>query len=157
DQYSHPANWQAHYHGTAEEIWRDTAGEVTHVVAGIGTSGTLVGLSRRLRELRPGVEIVAVQPDSPLHALEGLKHLPTALTPAIYDPGAHDRVIEVASDDAIAMVKRQARRGLLLGWSAGAALVAAERVAQTLERGLVVTVLPDGAERYLSEPLWEDA
>ena len=157
DQYSHPANWQAHYQGTAEEIWRDTAGQVTHVVAGIGTSGTLVGLSRRLRELEPGIEIIAVQPDSPLHALEGLKHLPTALTPAIYDPHAHDRVIEVASDDAIAMVKRQARRGLLLGWSAGAALVAAGQVAQALQRGLVVAVLPDGAERYLSEPLWEDA
>jgi len=162
DQYSNPANWRAHYEGTAEEIWAGTEGRVTHFVAGIGTSGTLVGTSRRLRERarsRPdsGLEVVAVQPDSPYHALEGLKHLPTALTPAIYDATAHDRLIEVASDDAIAMVKRQARRGLMLGWSSGAALVAAERVARELDHGVVVCVLPDGAERYLDEPLWKDS
>jgi S-sulfo-L-cysteine synthase (O-acetyl-L-serine-dependent) len=155
DQYSNPANWQAHYHGTAEEIWRDTAREVTHFVAGIGTSGTLVGSSRRLRELRPSLRVIAVQPDSPLHVLEGLKHLETALTPAIYDPGAHDQTIAVTSEAAIEMVKRQARRGLLMGWSAGAAVVAAADVARTLERGLVVCILPDGAERYLSDPLWD--
>jgi len=155
DQYSNPANWRAHYFGTAEEIWAQTEGRVTHLVAGIGTSGTLVGTARRLRELAPALEAIAVQPDSPYHALEGLKHLPSAMVPAIYDPGVHQRTLEVASDEAIDMVKRQVRRGLPLGWSAGAALVAAQRLAQGLTRGVVVAILPDGAERYLSEPLWE--
>jgi S-sulfo-L-cysteine synthase (O-acetyl-L-serine-dependent) len=156
DQYSNPANWRAHYTGTAEEIWAQTEERVTHLVAGIGTSGTMVGTARRLRELAPSLQAIAVQPDSPLHALEGLKHLPSAMVPAIYDPGVHQRTITVASDEAIDMVKRQARRGLLLGWSAGAALVAAERVARGLTRGVVVAILPDGAERYLSEPMWAE-
>jgi len=156
DQYSNPANWQAHYRGTGREIWAQTEGRVTHVVAGVGTSGTLVGTARRLRELEPSLVAVAVQPDSPLHVLEGLKHLPTAMVPAIYDASVHEHTIEVASEEAVAMVKRQARRGLLLGWSAGAAVIAAERVAQRLERGVVVCILPDGAERYLGEPLWEE-
>ncbi len=154
DQYANPANWQAHYVGTAEEIWRQTDGRVTHLVAGIGTSGTMVGTARRLRVLNPALVAIAVQPDSPLHALEGLKHLASAMTPPIYDPGAHQRTVEVASDEAIDMVKRQARRGLPLGWSAGAALVAAARVARGLAHGVVVAILPDSAERYLSEPLW---
>ena len=158
DQYANPANWRAHYHGTAEEIWVQTEGRVTHLVAGIGTSGTLVGAARRLRELAPSLTAIAVQPDSPLHALEGLKHLPSAMVPPIYDPATHQRTVEVASEEAIAMVKRQARRGLPLGWSAGAALVAAEREARTMADAVVVVILPDGAERYLSEPLWtEDA
>lgn len=156
DQYANPANWLAHYHGTAEEIWAQTEGRVTHLVAGIGTSGTMVGTARRLRELNPHLAAVAVQPDSPLHALEGLKHLPSAMTPPIYDPSVHQATLEVASDEAIAMVKRQARRGLLLGWSAGAALVAAERVARELASGVIVAILPDGAERYLGEPLWNE-
>jgi cysteine synthase B len=156
DQYSSPANWRAHYLGTAEEIWADTRGGVTHLVAGLGTTGTMVGTARRLHELNPSLEAIAVEPDSPYHALEGLKHLPTALIPAIYDSGVHQRLLEVPSDDAIDMVKRQARRGLLLGWSAGAALVAAERVARGLDRGLIVAILPDGAERYLSDPLWQE-
>ncbi len=150
DQYANDANWRAHVGGTAAEIWRDTEGRVTHFVAGLGTTGTLVGAARGLRELarragRPVPEIVAVQPDSPYHALEGLKHLPTAMVPAIYDPTAHDRLLEVASDEAIDEVKRQARRGLLLGWSSGAALVAAARVARGLRSGVVVCVLPDAA------------
>jgi cysteine synthase B len=157
DQYSNPANWRAHYHGTAPEIWAQTRGRVTHLVAGLGTSGTLVGCARRLRELNPSLEAIAVQPDSPYHALEGLKHLPTAMVPAIYDPRAHQRTLTVTSEDAIAMAKSQARRGLLLGWSAGAAVVAAERVARGIERGVVVCILPDGAERYLGDPLWEEA
>jgi cysteine synthase B len=157
DQYSNPANWRAHFLGTAEEIWAQTEGRVTHLVAGVGTSGTLVGTARRLRELNPALVAIAVQPDSPYHALEGLKHLPSAMVPPIYDAGTHQHTIEVASEEAVAMVKREARRGLLLGWSAGAALVAAERVAQRLERGVVVAILPDGAERYLDDPLWEDA
>ena len=156
DQYANPANWRAHYHGTAEEIWAQTEGRVTHLVAGIGTSGTLVGTARRLRELSPSLTAIGVQPDSPYHALEGLKHLPSAMVPPIYDPAAHQRTAEVASDEAIAMVKRQARRGLLLWWSAGAALVAAEREARGLARGVVVVILADGAERYLSEPLWTE-
>jgi cysteine synthase B len=157
DQYSNPANWLAHYEGTAEEIWAQTGGRVTHLVAGVGTSGTLVGAARRLRELRPSLEAVAVQPDSPYHALEGLKHLPSAMVPSIYDPAAHQRTEVVTSEEAIDMVKRRARHGLLLGWSAGAALVAAERVARALTRGVVVAILPDSAERYLGEPLWEAA
>jgi cysteine synthase B len=154
DQYAHAENWRAHYLGTAAEIWADTGGEVTHLVAGIGTSGTLVGTGRRLRELNPSLVAIAVQPDSPLHALEGLKHLPSAMVPPIYDPSVHQRTVEVTSEEAIDMVKRQARHGLLLGWSAGAALVAAERVARELAHGLVVAMLPDGAERYLGEPAW---
>jgi S-sulfo-L-cysteine synthase (O-acetyl-L-serine-dependent) len=157
DQYSNPANWRAHYRGTAEEIWRQTEGRVSHLVAGIGTSGTLVGTARRLRELNPTLEAIAVQPDSPYHALEGLKHLATALTPGIYDPAAHQRTIEVTSEEAIAMAKHQARRGLALGGSAGAAVVAARCVARGITRGVVVAILPDGAERYLSDPLWSEA
>jgi len=156
DQYSNPANWQAHYHGTAEEIWEQTEGRVTHLVAGIGTSGTLVGAGRRLRERHPAIEIAGVQPDSPYHALEGLKHLPSCMVPAIYDATVPQRLIEVESEAAVAMARRQARRGLLLGWSAAAALVAAERIARDIESGVVVAILPDGAERYLDEPLWEE-
>jgi S-sulfo-L-cysteine synthase (O-acetyl-L-serine-dependent) len=157
DQYSNEANWRAHYLGTAEEIWRQTEGQITHLVAGIGTSGTLVGTARRLRERSPAIDVIAVQPDGPLHVLEGLKHLATARRPAIYDPSVASRVIEVASEDAIAMAKRQARRGLLLGWSAAAALVAAERAAREIPRGVVVAILPDSAERYLSERHWTEA
>ncbi|TMQ65837.1 MAG: cysteine synthase family protein [Candidatus Eisenbacteria bacterium] len=155
DQYSNPANWQAHYRGTAEEIWAQTEGRVTHLVAGVGTAGTLVGTARRLHERNPALTAIAVQPDGPLHVLEGLKHLPSCAMPAIYDPRAHQRTIEVESEQAIDMTKRQARRGLLLGWSAGAAVVAAERAGRELERGMVVAILPDGAERYLGDPLWE--
>jgi len=154
DQYSNDANWRAHYVATAAEIWADTGGEVTHLIAGIGTSGTLVGTARRLRELNPGLTAIAVQPDSPLHALEGLKHLPSAIVPSIYDASVHQRTVHVTSEESIDMVKRQARHGLLIGWSAGAALVAAERVGRELGHGLIVAILPDGAERYLSEPAW---
>jgi cysteine synthase B len=156
DQYANPANWRAHYEGTAEEIWSQTGGEVTHFVAGLGTTGTLVGTARRLRERNPRVQVTAVMPDSPYHALEGLKHLPTSIVPPIYDASAHDELLEMDSDAAIDMVRRQARRGLLLGWSAGAAVAAAERVARRLERGVVVTILCDSAERYLTEPIWDD-
>jgi cysteine synthase B len=151
DQYANPANWLAHYDGTANEIWEQTSGGVTHVVAGIGTSGTLVGTSRRLRELARGITMVGVQPDSPYHALEGLKHLESARTPGIYDASAHDQIEEVSSEEAIAMVRLQSRLGLAIGWSAGAALVVAERVAAGLERGVVVAILPDGAERYAGD------
>lgn len=156
DQYANPENWRAHLLGTAPEIWDQTQGRVTHFVAGLGTTGTLVGTARGLRAKQPGLHVTAVMPDSPYHALEGLKHLPSAIVPPIYDATAHDALMEVESDQAIDMVRRQARRGLLLGWSAGAAVVAAERVARSLTQGVVVTVLPDSAERYLSEPIWDD-
>lgn len=157
DQYSNPANVAAHVEGTAPELWEQTEGRITHLVAGIGTSGTLVGTSRGLRTRHPGLITVAVQPDSPLHALEGLKHLASAMVPAIYDATAHQRVIEVASDAAIDMVHVMARGGVLLGWSAGAALVAAAEVARELTQGVVVVILADSAERYLSESLWDIA
>jgi cysteine synthase B len=156
DQYSNPANWQAHYHGTAAEIWGQTKGRLTHFVAGVGTSGTLVGTGRRLKELNPAVEVIAVQPDSPFHALEGLKHLGSCMVPAIYDPSIARRFLEIASEEAIETARRQARLGLLLGWSAGAAVAAAERVARELENGMVVAILPDGAERYLGDRMWEE-
>jgi len=127
DQYSNPANPAAHERTTAPEIWRQTEGRITHLVAGIGTSGTLVGTARGLRSLDPAITIVAVQPDSPLHVMEGLKHLATARTPAIYDPAVHQRTLAVTSEQAIDMAKRMARRGLSLGWSAGGALAAAVR------------------------------
>jgi cysteine synthase B len=156
DQYANPENWRAHMSGTAEEIWEATRGQVTHFVAGLGTTGTLVGTSRGLKAKNPAVHVSAVMPDSPYHALEGLKHLPSAIVPPIYDPSAHDALIEMDSDAAIDMVRRQARRGLLIGWSAGAAVAAAERVARTLVSGVVVTVLCDSAERYLGDPVWDD-
>lgn len=155
DQYSNDANWQAHYETTAPEIWAQTSGAVTHFVAGLGTTGTLVGTARRLKAYDPSIRVTAVQPDSPYHAMEGLKHLPTAMVPPIYDAAVHENLIEVSSDDAIEMVRVQAARGLMLGWSAGAAIVAAAEVARTIEDGVVVTVLPDGAERYLSDPIWD--
>jgi S-sulfo-L-cysteine synthase (O-acetyl-L-serine-dependent) len=157
DQYSNPANWRAHVRGTAEEIWSQTEGRVTHLVACIGTSGTLVGTARGLRAKNPDIEVIAVQPDSPLHVLEGVKHLPSCLVPAIYDASVHQRTIEVSSEDAIAMAHAQARRGLLVGWSAAAALIAAERVARALASGVVVTILADSAERYLGDPMWSEA
>jgi cysteine synthase B len=156
DQYSNPANWRAHQTTTAEEIWRDTDGTVTHLVAGIGTAGTLVGTSRGLREMNPGIVVVAVQPRSPLHVFEGLKHLPSCRTPAIYDPRAHQQTIEVTSEEGIDAVRRLARQGLLVGWSSGAAVAAAERLARTLTTGTIVAILPDGAERYRSDPLWKE-
>ena len=156
DQYGNAANWRAHYHGTALEIWAQSRHRITHFVAGIGTAGTLVGTARRLRELSPTIEVVAFQPDSPYHALEGLKHLPSAIVPAIYDPTVHDRLLEVSSEEAIDMVRLQAARGLRIGWSAGAALAVAAKVAREAGSGVVVTVLPDGADRYADEPLWRE-
>jgi cysteine synthase B len=157
DQYNNDANWRAHYDRTAPEIWEQTAGRVTHFVAGLGTSGTFVGVARRLKALNPRVRAISVQPDSPLHAIEGLKHMPTAIVPGIYDPNLADEELQVRSEDAFEMVRRiAATEGLLVGVSAGAALVAARQVAATLASGTVVTVLPDGGDRYLSEPFWEE-
>lgn len=159
DQYSNDANWLAHYHGTAVEIWSQTHSAITHFVAGLGTSGTFVGTTRRLKELNPSIQAISVQPDSAFHGLEGLKHIPTALVPPIYDPSLADVMLDVSTEAAYAMVKRIARsEGVLLGVSGGAALVAAEKVARQLgdrdEGGVIVTVLPDSGDRYLSENFW---
>jgi S-sulfo-L-cysteine synthase (O-acetyl-L-serine-dependent) len=162
DQYSNPANWKAHYSTTAPEIWQQTAGQVTHFVAGLGTSGTFVGTVRRLRELNPSLQAISMQPDSPFHGLEGLKHMETAIVPAIYDLHLADRNIEVETEAAYAMAKRLAREeGLLVGISAAAAVVASLRVAREealAGRGAtIVTVLPDSADKYLSERFWEES
>jgi S-sulfo-L-cysteine synthase (O-acetyl-L-serine-dependent) len=157
DQYNNPDNWKAHYHGTANEIWEQTQGKVTHFVAGIGTSGTLMGTGRRLKELNPKIEIVAVEPATPLHGLEGLKHMESSIVPGIYDPKVHDRKISVYTEDAYEMVVRVAREeGLLIGYSCGAALQGAFEVAQGLQEGVVVTVLPDRGDRYLRTQFWDE-
>jgi len=157
DQYSNPNNWKAHYHTTAEEIWKQTQGKVTHFVAGIGTSGTLMGTGRRLKELNPKIQVVAVEPATPLHGLEGLKHMDSSIVPGIYDPNVHDRKVPVYTEDAYEMVCRIAREeGLLIGYSCGAALQGAFEVAMGLEEGVVVTVLPDRGERYLRDKFWDE-
>ena len=149
DQYNHAANPRAHALTTAEEIWRQSEGKVTRLVAGLGTTGTLMGTGRRLRELNPTVELVAVQPDGPFHGLEGMKHLATAIIPGIYDASVPDRTEFVATEDAEEMVRQLAREaGLFVGWSTGAAMVAAERVATA---GVTVVIGPDAGTRYLSE------
>ncbi len=155
DQYNHPANARAHYLTTAEEIWRQTAGRITHLVAGLGTTGTLMGTGRRLRELNPAIELIAVQPDGPFHGLEGLKHLATAIVPGIYDPALVDRTEFVATEEAEDAVRRLAQQaGLFVGWSSGAAFVAAERILSdrpTVRASEVVVIAPDSGARYLSE------
>ncbi len=157
DQFNNPANARAHYDTTGPEIWAQTDGAVSHFVAGTGTSGTFVGVGRFLRERNPGVRLVAVQPDSPLHGLEGMKHYGSTSVPGIYDPQLPDEVREVATEDAHAMARRLARdEGLMVGVSASANVVAALRVAETLDRGTVVTVLCDGAAKYLSLSFWDE-
>jgi cysteine synthase B len=161
DQYSNDANWQAHYHGTGPEIWRQTGGRVTHFVAGLGTSGTFMGVTRRLKELNPPIQSISMQPDSAFHGLEGLKYMPASIAPAIYNPHVADRQVTVETEAAYAMAKRLAREeGLLVGVSAAAAVEASRRIAQEEaaagRAALVVTVLPDGAEKYLSERFWEE-
>ena len=158
DQYNNPANWQAHYHTTAAEIWSQTDGSVTHFVAGLGTSGTFMGTTRRLKALNPDLVATAVQPDSPFNGLEGLKHMETAVRPAIYDDQVADAIQEVRTEDAYAMALRLARQeGLFVGISAAAAVVGALTIARTLETGTVVTVLPDNGFKYLSENFWKEA
>ncbi|MFB6273076.1 MAG: PLP-dependent cysteine synthase family protein, partial [Salinibacter sp.] len=157
NQYDNPANWRAHYRTTAEEIWRQTAGRVTHFVTGLGTSGTFVGTGRRLRELNPTVGLISVQPDGPLHGLEGLKHMPTAIVPGIYDETLADANLEIPTEEAYATAKRLAREeGILTGFSSGANLAGALRVAHEIETGVIVTVLCDGGQRYLDAPIWTD-
>jgi S-sulfo-L-cysteine synthase (O-acetyl-L-serine-dependent) len=154
DQYNNDANWLAHYEGTANEIWEQTEGRVTHFITGLGTSGTFVGVVRRLRELNPGLRAISVQPESPLHGLEGLKHMATAMAPGIYDDKLADENVEVSTEDAYLMVRRLAHEGLLVGPSSGANVYAAWRVAQSLRTpSLVATILCDSGERYLAEDL----
>ena len=157
DQYNNDANWQAHYYGTAREIWEQTEGKITHFVAGLGTTGTFVGTTRRLKELNPQIRCLSFQPDGPLHGLEGMKHLETALVPGIWDPHAPDEQLWASTEDAYAMVKRLAREeGIFVGISSGAAVAMALQVAQTLSEGVVVTILCDGADKYLSERFWDE-
>lgn len=157
DQYNNPDNWKAHYETTGPEVWEQTAGRVTHFAVGLGTGGTLMGVGRRLREYNPQVQVIALQPDSPFHGLEGLKHMPTAIVPGIYDQSFPDEILEVKTEDAQAMCRRLAREeGLLVGVSAGAGLVGALRVAGRLTEGAVVTLFPDSAAKYLSEPFWTE-
>jgi cysteine synthase B len=157
DQYGNPDNWKAHFSGTGPEILLQTGGRVTHFVAGLGTTGTFVGVGRRLRHALPTTVLVGVQPDSPLHALEGLKHLPSAgHVPAIFDPDLADRMEVVSTEEARETALRLLREGgLRLGPSAAANAVAAGRVAAGLREGVVVTVFPDAADKYLEEPFWK--
>jgi cysteine synthase B len=156
DQYNNPANWLAHYHGTAPEIWEQTGGRITHFVAGLGTSGTFMGTGRRLRELNPAIRLISFQPDSPFHGLEGMKYMPTSIVPGIYDPNLADENREVGTEEAHCMVKRLAREeGVLVGISAAAALVCSLRLAAELEEGVIVTIFCDSGTRYLSERFWK--
>ena len=155
DQYNNEANWQAHYDTTAPEIIEQTSGRLTHFVAGLGTSGTFVGTARRLRKFNPAIKLISFQPDSPFHGLEGLKHMDSAIVPGIYDPTLADEDLRIGTERAYKMVRRLAREeGLLAGISSGAAVAAMIDVAQRLDAGIVVTVFPDGAEKYLSESFW---
>jgi S-sulfo-L-cysteine synthase (O-acetyl-L-serine-dependent) len=155
DQYSNNANWLAHFETTGPEIIEQTGGRVTHFIAGLGTSGTFMGTSRALRQFNPNVKVMSFQPDSPFHGLEGLKHMETAMVPAIYDATMADADLRVGTEEAHRCVRRLAREaGLMVGISAGAALAATLQVARTLDRGVVVTVFPDGAEKYLTEAFW---
>src|SRR5205085_6355187 len=160
DQYSNPANWQAHYRGTANEIWEQTSGRITHFVAALGTSGTFVGCTRRLKELNPKIRCVSLQPDGPWNGLEGWKHMPTALRPAIYDDTLADENLEVSTEEAYRMVKRLAHEeGLLVSPSAAAALNGCIAVAGGIpagEQAVLVTVFADSAAKYLSERFWDE-
>lgn len=151
DQYNNPINWQAHYNTTGVEIWHQTGGAVTHFVAGLGTTGTFMGTARRLKDFNPKIEVIAVEPESELAIIEGLKHMETSIVPGIYDPDFADRHIEAGPDEAHRMARRLAtEEGLFVGYSAGAAVWAAIELAKTLEEGIIVTILPDGGEKYLS-------
>jgi S-sulfo-L-cysteine synthase (O-acetyl-L-serine-dependent) len=157
DQYSNPENWRAHYRTTGPEIWAQTDGQITHFVTGLGTSGTFVGTGRFLREQSPAVRLVSVEPDSPMHGLEGMKHMATAIVPAIYDASiAHERR-EAPTETAYEMVKRLARQqGLLVGISAGANVAVALQITSAIEEGVVVTILCDNADKYLSDRFWDE-
>ena len=155
DQYNNEANWRAHYDTTAPEIIEQTSGRLTHFVAGLGTSGTFVGTGRRLRQFSPSIRLISFQPDSPFHGLEGLKHMASAIVPGIYDPKLADEDLRIDTERAYRMVRRLAREeGLLAGISSGAAVAAMLDVAKRVTSGVIVTVFPDGAEKYLNETFW---
>ena len=160
DQYSNDANWRAHYETTANEIWQQTEGRITHFVAMLGTTGTFVGTTRRLRELNPRIRCISLQPDSPFHGIEGAKHLATAIVPRIYDASLADQNLEIVTEDAHAMARRLAReQGLLVGVSSAAAVVGSLQVIESLkinQRATVVTILCDSGEKYLSERFWHE-
>ncbi|HSR16534.1 MAG TPA: cysteine synthase family protein [Ignavibacteriaceae bacterium] len=155
DQYNNSANWKAHYKTTALEIIEQTKGKITHFVSGLGTTGTFVGVSKRLKEVNPEIKCIAFQPDSPLHGLEGLKHLPTAIVPGIYDESLADGVLEVSTEESYDIVEELAlKEGIFAGFSSGAAMAAALKIAQEIDSGIIVTVFPDGGTKYLSEKIW---
>jgi cysteine synthase B len=154
DQYNNPGNWRAHYDTTAPEIIEQTGGRITHFVAGLGTSGTFVGAGRRLREFNPAIRLISVQPDSPLHGLEGLKHMETAIVPGIYDPSLADEDLAVGTEEAFELTRQLARQGLFVGISSGANLAGALRVARDTSNAAIVVVFCDGGEKYLSERFW---
>lgn len=156
DQYNNDANWCAHYETTAPEIWEQTQGRITHLVAGIGTTGTIMGTGRRLKQIKPSVQVVAVEPADELQVIEGLKHMATAIVPGIYDASFPDHKISVSAEDAYLAAREVAHsEGLFVGLSAGAAIHAARQIACEVEEGVIVAILPDGGERYLSTALWE--
>jgi S-sulfo-L-cysteine synthase (O-acetyl-L-serine-dependent) len=162
DQYSNDANWKAHYHGTANEIWQQTQGRVTHFVAMLGTSGTFVGTARRLKELNPGIQCISLQPDSSFHGIEGAKHMSSAIVPKIYDPHLADANLEISTEDAYAMARLMSRNaGLLVGISAAAAAVGCLQIARALPQNkrhesVIVTILCDSGDKYLSERFWNE-
>jgi len=161
DQYSNDANWLAHFHSTGPEIWQQAAGQVTHFVAGLGTSGTFIGTTRYLKGRNPALQAISFQPDSPFHGLEGLKHMGTSIVPAIYNPHLADRAVEADTEAAYAMARRLALdEGLLVGISAAAAVAVAVQIAREEaaagRAAVIVTVLPDSAEKYLSERFWQE-
>ena len=162
DQYSNEANWKAHYHGTANEIWLQTQGRITHFVSMLGTSGTFVGTTRRLKELNPAVKCISLQPDSSFHGIEGAKHMASAIVPKIYDPQLADQNLEIATEDAYAMARKLSRTaGLLVGISAAAAVVGCLKIARELplkrsQEAVVVTILCDSGDKYLSERFWTE-
>jgi len=155
DQYNNPENWKAHYHTTAEEIIRDTNGQVTHFMAGVGTSGTLMGTSKRLKEFNPNIKTFAIQPAAPFHGLEGLKHMESSIKPGIYDLSYEKKAIYVDTDDSYELVMRLAKEeGLFVGLSSGAALAGTLQYAKNLTEGMLVTIFPDNGEKYFSSRLW---
>ena len=162
DQYSNDANWLAHYHGTANEIWQQTEGRITHFVAMLGTSGTFMGTTRRLKELNPAIRCVSLQPDSSFHGIEGAKHMATAIVPKIYDPSLADENLEIATEDAYDTARRMSREdGLLLGISAAAGIAGSLRISEQLQlrkeqEAVIVTILCDSGEKYLSERFWTE-
>ncbi len=156
DQYNNPGNWRAHYDTTAPEIIEQTGGRLTHFVAGLGTSGTFIGAGRRFREFNPSIRLISVQPDSPLHGLEGLKHMETAIVPGIYEPELADEELGVSTEEAFELTRGLARQGLFVGISSGANLAGALNVARRASDAVIVVIFPDGGEKYLSERFWDE-